>query len=111
MIDYGKIRRTITAMFFIGSMVETNVASAAMCVDSVTEVIAHSSGKIYFTTANACSVSWCELSGSNAFIRNGYAILVAAKVANTPVILQWDQLANCSEKSKIYSVPNFIVLR
>lgn len=66
MIACGKINKTISAMFFMASLVGANVASAAMCVDTVTEVIAHSSGKIYFNTANACSLSWCELSGSNA---------------------------------------------
>lgn len=98
-------------LFTLLSAITAGPAAAALCSDTITDVIVHSSGRIYFTTANSCSQAWCEVAGSDAFVYNGYAMLMAAKIKQKPVIIQWNNLASCDSKNLVYTVPDFIILR
>jgi len=51
------------------------------------------------------------VAGSDAFVYNGYAMLMAAKIKQKPVIIQWNNLASCDSKNLVYTVPDFIILR
>lgn len=94
----------------LGSVIP-NYSSAAMCVDTVMEVIFHASGKVYFTTPNSCSQAWCEISGNAQFVKNATAALMAAKIKETQVVLQWPNLPTCNDKNPAYSIPEYVVLR
>jgi hypothetical protein len=85
--------------------------AAVQCYDTVTDVVVHSNGRIFFTTANACSLAWCELKGDAIFVNGGYAMLMTAKIKNKTVYFQWDILGSCDAKNPAYTIPDFMILK
>lgn len=106
-----KHMKLFLAFALSSSLAALPVSAAVQCYDTVTEVIVHSGGRIFFTTANACSSAWCELTGDAIFVNSGYAMLMTAKIKNKTVYFQWAALGSCDAKNLAYAVPEFMILK
>jgi len=83
---------------------------AVVCTESVTQVIAHSSGNIYFTTDKTCA-NWCQLNYSSAdAVRRVYALLLAANAEQKNVSINWTAITDCSQKNATYAAPDYVIL-
>lgn len=98
-----------TTLFWL--TVPAPASSAVDCFDKVTEVIAHSNGRTFFVSQNACSNYWCEIKGDTTFVRQAYATLLLAKATSATVLFRWPNLTSCDAKNEGYAMPEFIVLK
>lgn len=85
--------------------------AAIQCYDTVTDVIVHSNGRVFFTTPNACSLAWCELAGDTTFMTQGYAMLMVAKLKSKTLLIQWEGISSCDAKNIAFAIPEFMVLK
>lgn len=53
--------------------------ASADCTETLTAVIMHPNGHVYFTTTGTCSNGWCELAWTGDALNKGYAMLLAAQ--------------------------------
>jgi hypothetical protein len=83
-------------------------ASAAFCDENVVTLISHSNGNIYFTTDKTCQY-WCQVSGNPSFLKQTYAMMMAAQMNNKKLGFSWNELTTCDEKNKVYAIPDFVV--
>ena len=80
------------------------------CLETVTQVIMHSNGGVYFTT-NATCPSWCQLNWSTAdAISKGYAMLLSANAQGKQVNFDWPSLSNCTTQNATYASPGALDL-
>jgi hypothetical protein len=105
-------------IFTILMLISTGTYSAVInCSDTITGVISHSSGGVYFTTQNICSKHWCAL-GSDRWntvdkLKNGLSVLLTANTTKKTVILEWDTtvVPDCSTVLDDYATPGFIMIK
>jgi hypothetical protein len=80
------------------------------CSETITAIIMHSNGNVYFTTSQTCS-SWCMVSFSTADgNKAAYAMLLAAKAQDKPLWFDWYNLTSCSQQNAVYAAPGFMEL-
>ncbi len=85
--------------------------ATADCSETLTGVIMHPNGHVYFTTAGSCSGGWCELAWTDAeALKKGYALLLAALASAKPVGMRWSAISGCSAQNAPYASPEFISL-
>jgi len=66
------------------------------CTETVTNIIMHSDGVVYFQTDQTCGATWCSLSWSSAdMINKAYAMLLSAQAQSKKVTFAWSNLPNC----------------
>jgi hypothetical protein len=84
--------------------------ATADCSETLTGVIMHSNGHVYFTTTGSCSGGWCELAWTGETLNKGYALLLAAQAQGKPVGMRWSALSSCSAQNSPFASPDFISL-
>jgi hypothetical protein len=81
------------------------------CSETVTGVVMHSNGNVYFTTSGTCALSWCEIAFVSADANNkAYALLLIALTTGKPVAIDWPNITGCTQQNVVYAVPGFITL-
>ena len=81
-------------------------AASADCVETVTHVVVHSSGNVYFMTDQTCSANWCEVNwGAGA--KNGLAMLMTAQALGKKVEFQWPGITACTQPNVIFASPDY----
>jgi hypothetical protein len=97
--------RCVLAVVFC--LLTTTAGAAVTCNESITAVVNHSGGNVYFTTDQSCASNWCQLSGNADFIKRGYAMLLAAQLTGKKVAFQWGAIASCAS-NPIFSSPEYM---
>lgn len=81
------------------------------CAESVTNLIVHSNGNIYFQTNLTCSSNWCQLNWSNSnLVNQGYAMLLSAQISGKAIVFDWPNIASCGVQNIIYASPSYMFL-
>src|ERR1700742_358173 len=81
------------------------------CTETVTGLIVHADGIVYFTTNQTCSAEWCSLTYSNATTAtNAYALLMTATAQSKPLSFDWPALTSCASQNVAYATPYIIFL-
>lgn len=85
--------------------------AAAGCVETVTEVITHANGNVYFNTNQTCR-AWCQVNWSAEAAKKAYALLLQAKATSAPVLFQWHAIASCAASANASAnSPDYMVLQ
>ncbi len=79
------------------------------CVETVTAVIIHSNGGVFFQTDQTCSGTWCQLAWSDAeTLKKGYAMLLQAKALGAPLGFDWASISACSQFNAWAASPMYV---
>ena len=106
----GSLIKTLLLTGTLGMFSATAQAYIA-CTETVTNIIMHSDGIVYFQTDQTCGATWCSLSGSSAdMINKAYAMLLSAQAQGKKVTFAWENLPNCSTGNALYASPDFMTL-
>jgi hypothetical protein len=84
--------------------------ASADCTETLTAVIMHPNGHVYFTTTGTCSNGWCELAWTGDALNKGCAMLLAAQAQAKPLGMRWGAINSCSAVNALYASPEFIWL-
>jgi len=80
------------------------------CAETVTQIIMHSNGNVYFTTNQTCA-NWCSLSFTTTDGNNrAYAMLLSANAQAKTIWFDWPNLTSCSQQNITYASPAFMEL-
>lgn len=92
-----------------GLIVSAGVARADVgCRETITALIMHSNGNVYFTTSQTCT-SWCVVSFSGTTGNNqAYAMLLTARAQSTSLWFDWPNLTSCSQLNAVNATPSFM---
>lgn len=93
--DFSKIALRSTLVAFLIGMMTPPAWAAVSCTETVTTVIVHTDGDIYFQTSVTCS-QWCQASGTGTLLQNEYALLLTAYTTGAPVAFNWPNLTACT---------------
>ncbi|MFL6660262.1 MAG: hypothetical protein ACJ8GW_19405 [Massilia sp.] len=105
------MRQLLSAIIAASLMATTGSAfAAAECIETITHVILHENGNIYFNTDKTCSQTWCQLNWNAAANKNAYALLLTAQTTGRTVRLYWANLASCNDLQPTYASPNYMTL-
>lgn len=103
-----KARKSIAALALACLSVESANAGVT-CTETVTNVITHSSGAVYFQTDKTCAGAWCQLSFANdAANKNAYAMLLTARTTGKQLTFTWVNISSCTAANPLYASPDFI---
>jgi hypothetical protein len=94
-----------------GLIISAGVARADVgCTETVTAIIMHSNGNVYFTTSSTCT-SWCSVSFTTADgNKEAYAMLLSANAQGKTLWFDWPNLTSCSQTNATYAAPGFMSL-
>ena len=82
------IRKLATAATCLALLAATFDVGAADCTETITNLIVHSNGNVYFKTDQTCTNNWCQLNWG-AGTKNGYAALLEAQATGRKVWFTW----------------------
>lgn len=91
------------------ALISLNAHGGVYCNESVTQVIVHQDGGVYFQTDQTCSDGWCKANWGAAS-RNAYAMLLTAKTTGRRLQMYWDALGACSQKNPALASPHSLNL-
>jgi hypothetical protein len=118
-VERGRGTRRATVVNRVKSLLLTgmlgmfSVAAHAYigCTETVTNIIMHSDGAVYFQTDQTCGATWCSLSWSSAdMINKAYAMLLSAQAQSKKITFAWSNLPNCSTGNALYASPDFLII-
>jgi len=86
-------------------------AGAVSCTETVTAIVLHTNGYVYFTTSQTCVAGWCQLGFSTTDgNKQAYAMLLQAQALNKPLTFQWDNISACTSANALYASPTIVVM-
>lgn len=81
----------------------------AYCTETITSVVMHSNGNIYFTSSATCSTGWCEVTYASQDANNkAYALLLSALTTGKPVQFDWPAITGSSQQNALYASPGWM---
>jgi hypothetical protein len=86
-------------------------ASAVSCTETVTAIVVHTNGNVYFTTSQTCTTGWCQIAFSTTDgNKQAYAMLLQAQALSKPLTFAWDNISACTSANALYASPAVIVM-
>jgi hypothetical protein len=86
-------------------------ASAVSCTETVTAIVLHTNGNVYFTTSQTCTTAWCQIAFSTTDgNKQAYAMLLEAQALSKPLTFEWDNISACTSANAVYASPTVMVM-
>lgn len=107
-------RSIISSIFTIAIGLPGLTDAAVSCKETITKVIVHENGNVYFTTDQTCSGSqiWCQIDYSDPDqVSRAYSMLLTANTARKNVWFQWPDISSCTEINATHASPDYIDVR
>ena len=99
----------IVAVLTLACLSMQSANAGVSCSETVTNVIVHSNGAVYFQTDKTCAGAWCQISfASESANKNAYAMLLTARATGKPLSFAWANISACTASNVVYASPDFI---
>ena len=93
------------------SLVAPWCSADSYCSETVTAVVMHTNGNVYFNTSGTCVTNWCQISFSSPTANNqAYALLLTAVASGQSVAFDWPNVTSCTQQNVLYASPGFAAL-
>ena len=106
------MRRGLISAIAIGCaiVVASRAEAGIWCGETVTQVIAHSNCKAYFTT-NATCPNWRMIDWvSQAAVNQTFSLMLSSMMTGRSVTLLWPNLTSCTQTNVVYAVPESVIM-
>lgn len=88
-----------------------SVHAGKYCTETVTSLVTHKNGSVYFKTNKTCTNGLCKVNWDNSDnLNRAYSSMLAARVGGNELTFYWPNISDCTEESETYSSPDSISL-
>jgi hypothetical protein len=94
------------------SLAASGASAVVTCRETVTEIIPHTNGGVFFKTDLTCTNYWCQLNwSSTTAINRALATMLAAQAQGKHLYITWQNLTACTAGANpVYASPDALDL-